>query len=76
VLLALLSAGAWLMFLWRIPQVLMKTATRCGSGRVAVLALYLPAHWLMMGLVVALSAMTIGIVIAVAFDALLDALRI
>jgi len=76
VLLALLSLGAWLMFLWRIPQVLMKSATRCGGGRVAMLALYLPAHWLMMAIVVALSAITAGFVLALAFDALLDALRI
>ena len=74
--LALLSLGAWFLFLWRIPQVLMKTATRCGRGRVAVLALYLPAHWLMMAFVVALGAMTIGFAIGAAFDALLDALRI
>lgn len=76
VLLALLSLGAWLIFLWRIPQVLMKTATRCGTGRVALLALYLPAHWLLMAFVVMLAAATVSIILAHILDFIIDTIRV
>jgi hypothetical protein len=41
-------AGAWLLAVWWIPPVLMRSATRCGVGRMLALAAYLPVHWLMM----------------------------
>ena len=54
----LVAAGAvtgWL-FLWcRTPLALMRAATGCGRGRALLLALYLPAHWLMMALLVVAS---------------------
>lgn len=33
---------------WWIPPILMRSATRCGAGRMFALAAYLPAHWLLM----------------------------
>ena len=54
---AVLSAGAWLVALWQTPLVLMKTATGCGNRRVALLALYLPFHWLLTGSLVLMLGM-------------------
>ena len=38
----------WLVLCWRTPLALMRSATGCGRGRVVQLALYLPAHVLLM----------------------------
>jgi hypothetical protein len=59
--LAILAAGAWIVALWQTPLVLMKTATGCGNRRVALLALYLPLHWLLMFSMVAMASMVVGI---------------
>ena len=44
-----------LLWAWLAAMVFMRTATRCAIGRVAALGLYLPAHWLMMWLLVSLA---------------------
>ena len=41
-----------LLWAWLAALIFMRTATRCSFRRVAGLALYLPAHWLMMWLLV------------------------
>src|SRR4051812_28321327 len=46
---------AWLVVCWRTPLVLMREATGCDRRRVRLLAAYLPAHVLMMLLVVGLT---------------------
>jgi len=41
---------------WLVTMIYMRSATRCRLTRVAALGLYLPAHWLMMFLLVFLGA--------------------
>jgi hypothetical protein len=55
---------AWLYFCWRTPLAMMKCATGCGARRVALLALYLPVHCLLMALfvflLIAVAVMLLG----------------
>ena len=45
----------WAAWLWVVALVLMRTATGAGRGRVALLGLYLPAHWLTMLLMMSMA---------------------
>ena len=57
---AVIILAAWVIRCWMTPLVLMRRATGCGFGRVALLGLYLPIHWLLMAM------LTLGLVIIVA----------
>ena len=62
---------AWLVLLWVTPVRLMRAATGCDRRQVRKLALYLPIHWLLMGIVV-----TLGVITAMAaFGYVEEALR-
>ena len=49
----------WVISCWMTPLILMRRATGCGFGRVALLGLYLPVHWLLMAM------LTLGVVMIV-----------
>jgi hypothetical protein len=56
--------GGILLALWFLSIVLMRTASGAGGGRLLALALYLPAHWLLMFLTVSLGfALVMSIVV-------------
>ena len=57
---AVIILVAWVIRCWMTPLVLMRRATGCGFGRVALLGLYLPVHWLLMAM------LTLGMVMIVA----------
>jgi hypothetical protein len=41
---------------WAAPLIFMQVATRCSVGRVALLALYLPVHWVLMAALVLMAS--------------------
>jgi hypothetical protein len=59
-----------LLLTWILPLVLMHTATGCKLRRVFALAAYLPVHWLMMTMLVGMSALAILIGIGIVMEIL------
>ena len=62
---AVAAVAAWVLICWHTPLVLMKTATGCDNRRVALLALYLPFHWLLMAALTWMSAAVIALGVAI-----------
>jgi hypothetical protein len=62
--LALPAVLVWLLLLWTTPLRMMSAATAAPGRRVALLAAYLPAHWLLMAVLTALGTIVAGIVVA------------
>jgi hypothetical protein len=56
-----IAAGAFIVgsvFLtWWLPQVFMHNATKCSPWKLAILAIYIPFHWAIVGFVVAFVAL-------------------
>ena len=55
--------AAWLYLAWRTPLVFMKAATHCTRRRVALLAVYLPLHVLLMAFLTALLVIKAAVIV-------------
>jgi hypothetical protein len=64
----------FVVLMWTIPLVLMRTATGCPPRRVLALAAYLPVHWIMMALLVTMASLAAAFGIAIAAENLMKLL--
>jgi hypothetical protein len=63
--------GAGFLFLtWWLPQVLMRNGSTCSKWRVAMLAIYLPIHWIMIAFVVGVPTYFVMALIVVVFGSM------